>query len=101
MCMRSRRCPQHTDEQRKTVRLSLLGQQVTVPETTEDVHVDIDTCDESQAQFLQEAMLRNWDTGNSTNVSVGTSSSKKKALSSNSNRSGSSKKKGHVFQVVM
>ncbi|XP_022238491.1 ataxin-7-like protein 3 isoform X2 [Limulus polyphemus] len=102
MCTRSRRCPQHTDEQRQIVRLSLLGQQITLPETTDDIQVDIDTYDEGQTQLLQEAMYRSWDTGSSTNASPADSGSapggsisskrKEKRASSNSGRSGGSKK---------
>lgn len=103
MCTRSQRCPQHTDEQRQIVRLSLLGQQIsTLPETTDDIQIDIDTYDEGQAQLLQEAMYRSWDTGSSTNASPADSGSapggsilskrKEKRASSNSSRSGGSKK---------
>ncbi|XP_076333259.1 ataxin-7-like protein 3 isoform X2 [Tachypleus tridentatus] len=72
MCTRSQRCPKHTDEQRKMVRLSLLGQNITVGEETEDVHVDVDSCDdESQTQLVQEVVFRSWDPGNYVNTNSG------------------------------
>lgn len=95
MCTRSHRCPQHTDEQRKAVRIGLLGQQGALMDTTDDVPVDIDTYDESESHIFQESLARFWDPDNSSNTSPADSTSTNNSSSStrkNKEKSGSGKK---------
>lgn len=107
MCTRSHRCPQHTDEQRKAVRLYLLGQQGALMDTSDDVPVDIDTYDESEGHAFQDSLTRFWDPENSSNTSPADSTStnnsssstrkkdkSKKSRTGNSKKSASSKNKG-------
>jgi len=86
MCTRSHRCPQHTDEQRKAVRIYLLGQQGALMDTSDDVPVDIDTFDESDGHILQENMPRFWDPDNSSNTSPADSTSTNNSKCSSSIR---------------
>ncbi|XP_064471346.1 ataxin-7-like protein 3 isoform X2 [Ornithodoros turicata] len=66
MCTRSHRCPQHTDEQRKAVRVFLLGQNSNMPsgDPGDEMHIDVDTFDESDTHSLQM-----WENVSSTNSS--------------------------------
>ncbi|XP_070545831.1 ataxin-7-like protein 3 [Ptychodera flava] len=87
MCTRSHRCPQHSDEQRRAVRAQLLGSyddtvrirpDGTVGET-DDIHVDIDSYEDTENSFLRDAFT--WD-GSSANASPADSNS---TASTNSN----------------
>lgn len=49
MCTRSLRCPQHTDEQRRSVRIYLLGPSASLPEAESSVENDGFDVVESQA----------------------------------------------------
>ncbi|XP_010006111.1 PREDICTED: ataxin-7-like protein 3, partial [Chaetura pelagica] len=49
MCTRSLRCPQHTDEQRRSVRVYLLGPSASLPEAEGSVENDSFEVAESQA----------------------------------------------------
>ncbi|XP_067140864.1 ataxin-7-like protein 3 [Centruroides vittatus] len=78
MCTRSHRCPQHTDEQRRTVRHFLLGRQgSSLLDTSDEVQVDVDTLEEGDSQ-----MLRLWESGNSANASPADSTSTNNGASS-------------------
>lgn len=75
MCTRSHRCPQHTDEQRRYVRHSLLGRSG-LADASDEVQVDVDTVeDDGQTQRI-------WDSGNSGNPSPADSSSTSNGASS-------------------
>lgn len=74
MCTRSRRCPQHTEEQRKAVRVFLLSQGPVIGntlsvETSDEMHIDVDTYDESDNHSLHEAIGQMWENVSSTNSS--------------------------------
>lgn len=87
MCTRSARCPQHTDEQRKAVRIYLLGGSL---ETSDDVHIDIDTYDDSENQSLRDALQ--WEAV--SNPSPADSNSTTNSTSSRKRKHPKSKKKG-------
>ncbi|XP_077997085.1 ataxin-7-like protein 3 isoform X1 [Glandiceps talaboti] len=80
MCTRSHRCPQHSDEQRRAVRAHLLGSyddalrlraDGTLGEG-DDVHVDIDSFEDTENSLLRDAFT--WE-GSSTNASPADSNS--------------------------
>jgi len=93
MCTRSHRCPQHSDEQRKSVRVSLLGQQGAILDLPDDIHVDIDTYDDLDGQNLRDSIGHLWDAGPSTNPSPTDSTSTNN--SSTSSRKKERKSKGN------
>lgn len=77
MCTRSQRCPQHTEDQRKAVRQFLLGQSsgtAPVAEPADEVHIDVDTFDESDNHSLHEVIGQMWENVSSTNSSPADSS---------------------------
>lgn len=85
LCTRSMRCPQHTDEQRRLVRATLLQHQE--PEMNggpELLHVDGDIGDEVDGQSMRESMGRGWEQEHSNtsspadSASTSSSSSKKR-----------------------
>ncbi|UYV78519.1 ATXN7L3 [Cordylochernes scorpioides] len=73
MCTRSQRCPQHTDEQRRSIRNVLLGSHATM----EDL-IDVDTLDDTESQ-----LFRLWEnnSNNSSNPSPADSNSAANGLS--------------------
>lgn len=75
MCTRTGRCAQHSDEQRRQVRQLLLRQ--SRAHDLEDIHIDIDTFDDSESQSLRESLQ--WDV--SSNSSPADSSSTNNSLS--------------------
>ncbi|OWF39080.1 ataxin-7-like protein 3 [Mizuhopecten yessoensis] len=95
MCTRSHRCPQHTDEQRRQVRVFLLGH----ANVEDDVHIDIDSLDDVDNQSLRESLQ--WEVNSSassptdsTSTNNSTSGAKKRPPSkSNSSKNSNSKKK--------
>ncbi|XP_071826614.1 ataxin-7-like protein 3 [Apostichopus japonicus] len=80
MCTKSLRCPQHTEEQRQSVRRYILGletdDRVRVrPDGTvidpDDIQVDIDTYEDGDGQALRDSLsrLRQYETSSSGNPS--------------------------------
>ncbi|KAI2583377.1 ATXN7L3 isoform 8, partial [Pan troglodytes] len=57
MCTRSLRCPQHTDEQRRTVRIYFLGPSAVLPEV--ESSLDNDSFDMTDSQALISRLQ--WD----------------------------------------
>ncbi|KAJ9596113.1 hypothetical protein L9F63_012697 [Diploptera punctata] len=85
LCTRSMRCPQHSDEQRRAVRASLLGSQSQETNPAPDmIQVDVDTYEEGDGQSVRESLGRNWEQEHSNtsspadSASTSSSSSKKK-----------------------
>ncbi|XP_014666906.1 PREDICTED: ataxin-7-like protein 3 [Priapulus caudatus] len=89
MCTRSHRCPMHTDEQRKSVRLFLLGQLGASQLESEEVHVDIDTYDDGDSQSLRDSL--HWEVSASNNPSPADSTS----TTNSTNSKKSKKSKGY------
>ena len=94
MCTRSRRCPQHSEEQRKAVRLFLLGQTVG-SQIDDDVHIDIDSYDDADTQSLRDSLhweaVSNPSPADSTSTTTSTGSRKQKKRSSKSSKKSQSK----------
>ena len=82
LCTRSMRCPQHSDDQRRAVRASLLGSQGHEP--SDMIQVDVDTYEEGDGQSVRETLGRNWEQEHSNtsspadSASTSSSSSKKR-----------------------
>ncbi|XP_041371972.1 ataxin-7-like protein 3 isoform X4 [Gigantopelta aegis] len=91
MCTRSVRCPQHTDEQRRQVRITLL-RSASGTGDAEDIHVDIDSYDDAENQSLRETLQ--WEASsnsspadsNSTNNSTGSRKRTRKPSGSKGNK---------------
>ncbi|KAM6450412.1 ataxin-7-like protein 3 isoform 1-T2 [Liasis olivaceus] len=92
MCTRSLRCPQHTDEQRRSVRVYLLGSSVSLPEAESSVENDSFEVAESQALMSR----LQWD--GSSDISPSDSASSK-ASTNNSESRKTKKKKPHMSLV--
>ncbi|XP_025081287.1 ataxin-7-like protein 3 isoform X2 [Pomacea canaliculata] len=96
MCTRSVRCPQHTDEQRRQVRHFLLRQNRHAPDI-EDVHIDIDTCDDAETQSLRESLQweasSNSSPADSTSTNNSTTSTNKRPAKNSKPGGGSKNKK--------
>ncbi|NXI25337.1 AT7L3 protein, partial [Sterrhoptilus dennistouni] len=71
MCTRSLRCPQHTDEQRRAVRVYLLGPSASLPEA--EGSVDNDSFEVAESQALMSRLQ--WD--GSSDISPSDSASSK------------------------
>nr|CAD7433540.1 unnamed protein product [Timema monikensis] len=71
LCTRSMRCPQHSDEQRRLVRTTLLTQ----PESADLLHVDVDTYEEGDGQSMRESLGRSWEQERSNTSSPADSAS--------------------------
>lgn len=108
MCTRSQRCPQHTDEQRKAVRQFLLnqsaGSSTQSADVGDEVHIDVDTFDESDNHSLHDTIGQMWENVSSTNSSPadgsfqgnnGAVGAKKKDKRSSQHFGGSSLKKSN------
>ncbi|XP_058037752.1 ataxin-7-like protein 3 isoform X1 [Ahaetulla prasina] len=89
MCTRSLRCPQHTDEQRRSVRIYLLGSSASLPET--ESSVENDSFDVAESQALMSRLQ--WD--GSSDISPSDSASSK-ASTNNSESRKTKKKKPHM-----
>ncbi|NXQ30863.1 AT7L3 protein, partial [Alaudala cheleensis] len=87
MCTRSLRCPQHTDEQRRAVRVYLLGPSASLPEAEGSVENDSFEVAESQA-FMSRLQ---WD--GSSDISPSDSASSKASECTNNSESRKTKKK--------
>ncbi|NXP75283.1 AT7L3 protein, partial [Ramphastos sulfuratus] len=101
MCTRSLRCPQHTDEQRRSVRVYLLGPSASLPEAESSVENDSFEVAESQALMSR----LQWD--GSSDISPSDSASSKAKLpllspppgTNNSESRKTKKKKPHLGLV--
>ncbi|NXS68549.1 AT7L3 protein, partial [Pandion haliaetus] len=87
MCTRSLRCPQHTDEQRRSVRVYLLGPSASLPEAEGSVENDGFEVAESQAIMSR----LQWD--GSSDISPSDSASSKASKCTNNSESRKTKKK--------
>ncbi|NXD32010.1 AT7L3 protein, partial [Spelaeornis formosus] len=87
MCTRSLRCPQHTDEQRRAVRVYLLGPSASLPEAEGGVENDGFEVAESQALMSR----LQWD--GSSDISPSDSASSKASECTNNSESRKTKKK--------
>ncbi|OBS58614.1 hypothetical protein A6R68_10274 [Neotoma lepida] len=92
MCTRSLRCPQHTDEQRRTVRIYLLGPSAVLPEV--ESSLDNDSFDMTDSQALISRLQ--WD--GSSDLSPSDSGSSKTSTNSSESRK-TKKKKSHLSLV--
>ncbi|NXR69305.1 AT7L3 protein, partial [Rhadina sibilatrix] len=89
MCKRSLRCPQHTDEQRRAVRVYLLGPSASLPEA--EGGVENDSFEVAESQALMSRLQ--WD--GSSDISPSDSASSK-ASTNNSESRKTKKKKPHL-----
>ncbi|KAM9368942.1 ataxin-7-like protein 3 [Phaethornis superciliosus] len=92
MCTRSLRCPQHTDEQRRAVRVYLLGPSASLPEAEGSVEPESFEVAESQALVSR----LQWDGASDISPSDSASS---KASTNNSESRKTKKKKPHLGLV--
>ncbi|XP_071884924.1 ataxin-7-like protein 3 isoform X1 [Anas platyrhynchos] len=92
MCTRSLRCPQHTDEQRRAVRVYLLGPSASLPES--EAGADADGFDVAESQALMSRLQ--WDGASDISPSDSASS---KASTNNSESRKTKKKKPHLGLV--
>lgn len=92
MCTRSLRCPQHTDEQRRSVRVYLLGPSASLPEA--EGNMENDSFDVAESQALMSRLQ--WD--GSSDISPSDSASSK-ASTNNSESRKTKKKKPHLSLV--
>ncbi|XP_023801891.1 ataxin-7-like protein 3, partial [Cyanistes caeruleus] len=92
MCTRSLRCPQHTDEQRRAVRVYLLGPSASLPEA--EGSVENDSFEVAESQALMSRLQ--WD--GSSDISPSDSASSK-ASTNNSESRKTKKKKPHLGLV--
>uniref|UniRef100_A0A673Y0T7 Ataxin-7-like protein 3 n=1 Tax=Salmo trutta TaxID=8032 RepID=A0A673Y0T7_SALTR len=88
MCTRSQRCPQHTDEQRRAVRVFLLGPSASsLPDA--DTMVESDCYDASDGQVLMSRLQ--WD--GSSDISPSDSASSKASTNNSDSKKTKKKKK--------
>ncbi|OCT62203.1 ataxin-7-like protein 3 isoform X1 [Xenopus laevis] len=90
MCTRSHRCPQHTDDQRRSVRVYLLGSSASLPEA--DGSLDNDSFDVVEGQVLMSRLQ--WD--GSSDISPSDSASSKASTNNSDTRKPKKKKPSHV-----
>ncbi|GAB1869860.1 SAGA-associated factor 11 homolog [Camponotus japonicus] len=91
LCTRSIRCPQHTDDQRKEVRANLDSSGGS--NSQDNLHVDVDTYEESDSQNLRDTLTR-WDREGSSHSSPADSASTTSTSSISRKRETKSKGKG-------
>lgn len=91
LCTRSIRCPQHTDDQRKEVRANLDSNSGS--NSQDNLHVDVDTYEESDGQNLRDTLAR-WDREGSSHSSPADSASTTSTSSISRKRETKSKGKG-------
>ncbi|NXF13994.1 AT7L3 protein, partial [Smithornis capensis] len=87
MCTRSLRCPQHTDEQRRAVRVYLLGPSASLPEA--EAGVENDSFEVAESQAIMSRLQ--WD--GSSDISPSDSASSKASECTNNSESRKTKKK--------
>ncbi|KAM3923833.1 ataxin-7-like protein 3 isoform 1-T2 [Leptodactylus fuscus] len=90
MCTRSLRCPQHTDDQRRAVRVYLLGSSASLPEP--DGSTDNDSFDVVEGQALMSRLP--WD--GSSDISPSDSASSKASTNNSDTRKPKKKKPSHI-----
>ncbi|XP_056403786.1 ataxin-7-like protein 3 isoform X3 [Hyla sarda] len=90
MCTRSLRCPQHTDDQRRSVRVYLLGSSASLPEP--DGSTDNDSFDIVEGQALMSRLP--WD--GSSDISPSDSASSKASTNNSDTRKPKKKKPSHI-----
>uniref|UniRef100_A0A8C3CEL2 Ataxin 7 like 3 n=1 Tax=Cairina moschata TaxID=8855 RepID=A0A8C3CEL2_CAIMO len=98
MCTRSLRCPQHTDEQRRAVRVYLLGPSASLPES--EAGADADGFDVAESQALMSRLQ--WDGASDISPSDSASSKASECVWGGTNNSESrktKKKKPHLGLV--
>lgn len=95
LCTRSMRCPQHSDEQRRDMRANLEtnASHNNGSGAAQDLHIDIDTYEETDSQNLRETLAR-WDREGSSHSSPADSASTTSTSSISRKREGKSKGKG-------
>lgn len=105
MCTKTQKCPQHTDDQRRSIRLLLLGQADALPlkfkpdgftMEQDEIQVDVDGFDDGDGQTLRDTLNRlAWE--EDSNVSLGdeeaTRSPTMSSVSPNINANNKGKKK--------
>uniref|UniRef100_A0A8C5TZB0 Ataxin-7-like protein 3 n=1 Tax=Malurus cyaneus samueli TaxID=2593467 RepID=A0A8C5TZB0_9PASS len=97
MCTRSLRCPQHTDEQRRAVRVYLLGPSASLPEA--EGGVENDSFEVAESQALMSRLQ--WDGSSDISPSDSASSKASECLwgTNNSESRKTKKKKPHLGLV--
>ncbi|XP_073539374.1 ataxin-7-like protein 3 isoform X4 [Phyllobates terribilis] len=90
MCTRSLRCPQHTDDQRRSVRVYLLGSSASLPEP--DGSTDNDSFDIVEGPALMSRLP--WD--GSSDISPSDSASSKASTNNSDTRKPKKKKPSHI-----
>nr|XP_020020271.1 ataxin-7-like protein 3 isoform X5 [Castor canadensis] len=100
MCTRSLRCPQHTDEQRRTVRIYFLGPSAVLPEVESSLDNDSFDMTDSQALISRLQWDGSSDLSPSDSGSSKTSENQGWGLGSNSSESRKTKKKKSHLSLV-
>ncbi|XP_078501322.1 ataxin-7-like protein 3 isoform X3 [Lissotriton helveticus] len=93
MCTRSLRCPQHTDEQRRSVRVYLMGNSDLL--TDVEGGPEIESFDVSESQALMSRLQ--WD--GSSDISPSDSASSKASTNNSETRKSKKKKPNHMSLV--
>lgn len=93
MCTRSLRCPQHTDEQRRSVRVYLMGNSDLL--TDVEGGPEIESFDVSESQALMSRLQ--WD--GSSDISPSDSASSKASTNNSETRKSKKKKPSHMSLV--
>uniref|UniRef100_A0A8C0GBZ2 Ataxin 7 like 3 n=1 Tax=Chelonoidis abingdonii TaxID=106734 RepID=A0A8C0GBZ2_CHEAB len=96
MCTRSLRCPQHTDEQRRSVRVYLLGPSASLPEA--EGSVENEGFDVSESQAIMSRLQ--WDGSSDISPSDSASSKASKNWGTNNSESRKTKKKKPHLSLV-
>ncbi|XP_009189050.3 ataxin-7-like protein 3 isoform X5 [Macaca nemestrina] len=100
MCTRSLRCPQHTDEQRRTVRIYFLGPSAVLPEVESSLDNDSFDMTDSQALISRLQWDGSSDLSPSDSGSSKTSENQGWGLGTNSSESRKTKKKKSHLSLV-
>ncbi|XP_025135798.2 ataxin-7-like protein 3 isoform X7 [Bubalus bubalis] len=100
MCTRSLRCPQHTDEQRRTVRIYFLGSSAVLPEVESSLDNDSFDMTDSQALISRLQWDGSSDLSPSDSGSSKTSENQGWGLGTNSSESRKTKKKKSHLSLV-
>ncbi|KAB0405536.1 hypothetical protein E2I00_002689, partial [Balaenoptera physalus] len=100
MCTRSLRCPQHTDEQRRAVRIYLLGPSAVLPEVESSLDNDSFDMTDSQALISRLQWDGSSDLSPSDSGSSKTSENQGWGLGTNSSESRKTKKKKSHLSLV-
>lgn len=102
MCTRSFRCPQHNDEQRRTVRQFLLNNDNTTAHDhaveADDVQVDIDSFEDGDVQTLRDSL--HWEASPPVDSTSSSNGSRKRGGPSKPLKASVTKKKKVVKQTT-